>query len=255
LSFLVHRAPGAACCLRFFASIGPKSLAEIGFNFMRHRHAVARKYEILLLLGMDANVTLRKGVKTRQIFMDAARLVFVRDGYLNAEISEIAKAAGKSNGTFYIYFENKSALLDALIEEFHAHIDARFQEHDEQWYAAAKAEVWDMIIKNMWDTFKLNAATFHALSQASQVDEHFAAAYVFIRERTRLDFANFLKARQKLGFCKSLNIHYAAEALETMSLYCMNEWLAAGGKCHDRREEKKALSTLTAIFDTVMSCP
>jgi hypothetical protein len=35
----------------------------------------------------------------------------------------------------------------------------------------------------------------------------------------------------------------------------MNEWLAAGGKCQDRREEKKALSTLTVIFDTVMSCP
>jgi AcrR family transcriptional regulator len=204
---------------------------------------------------MDASVTVRKGVKTRQIFMDAARQVFVRDGYLNAEISEIAKAAGKSNGTFYIYFENKSALLDAMIEEFHAHIDARFQEHDDQWYAASKAEVWDMIIKNMWDSFKLNAAMFHALSQASQVDQHFAQAYAFIRARTRLDFSNFLKARQKLGFCKSLNIQYAAEALETMIVYCMNEWLAAGGKCQDRREEKKALSTLTVIFDTVMSCP
>jgi hypothetical protein len=101
----------------------------------------------------------------------------------------------------------------------------------------------------------LHGATFHALAQASQVDEHFAKTYAFIRDRTRLDFTNFLKARQRLGFCKSLNIPYAAAALETMILYSMNEWLAAGGKCHDRREEKKALTTLTAIFDTVMSCP
>jgi len=217
--------------------------------------AVARKYEMLLLSSMDITSTVRKGVKTRQIFMDAARLVFVRDGYLNAEISEIAKAAGKSNGTFYIYFENKSALLDAMIEEFHTQINKQFPEHDDQWYAASKAEDWDLIVENMWDIFKLHAATFHALSQASQVDEHFAQAYAFIRSRTRVDFTNIVKARQKLGFCKSMNVQYAAEALETMILYCMNEWLAAGGKCKDRREEKKALSTLTAIFDTVMSCP
>ena len=204
---------------------------------------------------MDMTATVRKGVKTRQIFMDAARLVFVRDGYLNAEISEIAKAAGKSNGTFYIYFENKSALLDAMIEEFFSTINARFKQHDDQWYAASEAEDWELIVTNMWHSFKLNAATFHALSQASQVDEHFAKAYAFLRERARTDFTNFLKARQKLGFCKSLNLHYAAAALETMILYSMNEWLAAGGKCKDRREEKKALSTLTAIFDTVMSAP
>jgi len=204
---------------------------------------------------MDMNVAVRKGVKTRQIFMEAARRVFVRDGYLNAEISEIAKEAGKSNGTFYIYFENKSALLDAMIEEFHAFINSRFQEHDDQWYAASKAEDWELIVKNMWSTFKLHAATFHALSQASKVDEHFAKAYAHIRERARADFMNFLKARQKLGFCKSINLQYAAMALETMIVYCMNEWLADGGRCHDRREEKKALSTLSVIFGLVMSAP
>jgi AcrR family transcriptional regulator len=207
----------------------------------------------MVFSGMDIAVPMRKGVKTRQIFMAAGRRVFVRDGYINAEISEIAKEAGKSNGTFYIYFENKWALLDALIEEFDASIDSRFQEHDQQWYAASKAEDWDMIIQNMWGSFKEHAATFHALSQASQIDEYFRTKYAKIRDQTRLDFSNFLKARQKLGFCKSLNVPYAAAALETMILYCMNEWLAAGGKCHDRREEKKALTTLTALFKTVMS--
>jgi AcrR family transcriptional regulator len=202
---------------------------------------------------MDIGLPLRKGVKTRQIFLAAGRRVFVRDGYINAEISEIAKEAGKSNGTFYIYFENKPALLEALIEEFDASIDAKFREHDEQWYAASKAEDWNTIVQNIWSSFKEHAATLQALSQASQVDDHFREKYTQIRDRARLDFANFLKARQRLGFCKSLNASYAAAALETMILYSMNEWLAAGGKCHDRREEKKALTTLTAIFDAVMS--
>jgi AcrR family transcriptional regulator len=215
-----------------------------------------KKNESLLLNGMvDASTPggLRKGNRTRQIFMEAGRRVFVRDGYLNAEISEIAKEAGKSNGTFYIYFENKPALLDAMIEEFYALIDPRFPAHDDQWYDASKAEDWEEILKNMWTTFKTYSAMFQALYQASLVDEHFAEAYAKIRNRTRIDFVNLIKARQKQSFCRSLNVEYVATAMETMILYCMNEWLAKGDKSLDRRGEKKALSALTAIFGRVMS--
>jgi AcrR family transcriptional regulator len=202
---------------------------------------------------MSTTTVLRKGERTRQIFIEAGSRVFVRDGYLNAEISEIAKEAGKSNGTFYIYFENKTALLDAMIEAFEEDILERFQEHDEPWYGASKAGDWEMIVTNMWKSFTRHAATFHALSQACLVDQHFGDAYSRIRERTRSDFVNFLKARQKLGFCKTINIQYVAMALETMILYCLNEWLAEGGRCHDRREEKKALAALTSIFTAAMS--
>ena len=38
----------------------------------------------------------RKGRQTDEAFRDAARLVFARDGYLNAKISDIAAAAGRS---------------------------------------------------------------------------------------------------------------------------------------------------------------
>jgi len=202
---------------------------------------------------MTTTAVLRKGERTRQIFIEAASRVFVRDGYLNAEISEIAKEAGKSNGTFYIYFENKSALLDAMIEAFEDDVLERFQEHDEPWYGASQAGDWAMIVSNMWKSFTRHAATFQALSQACLVDPHFGDAYNRIRERTRNDFINFLKARQKLGFCRAINIQYVATALETMILYCLIEWLAEGGRCHDRREEKKALAALTGIFTAVMS--
>jgi AcrR family transcriptional regulator len=202
---------------------------------------------------MTTTTVLRKGERTRQIFIEAGSRVFVRDGYLNAEISEIAREAGKSNGTFYIYFENKTALLDAMIEAFEEDVLGRFQEHDDSWYGASQSGDWELIVTNMWNTFIRHAATFHALSQACLVDRHFDDAYRRIRERTRSDFVNFLKARQKIGFCKSLNIHYVAMALETMIVYCLNEWLAEGGRCHDRREEKKALAALTGIFTAAMS--
>lgn len=50
--------------------------------------------------------------------MDAARLRFLREGYLNAEISDISRAAGNSAGAHHIYFDSKSAMLDALLDEF-----------------------------------------------------------------------------------------------------------------------------------------
>src|SRR5581483_7532181 len=55
---------------------------------------------------------------------EAARLVFARDGYLNAKISDIATAAGRSVASFYNYYDTKADLLIALAEEFHAEATA-----------------------------------------------------------------------------------------------------------------------------------
>ena len=62
----------------------------------------------------------RKGRQTDEAFRDAARLVFARDGYLNARITDIAAAAGRSVASFYNYYDTKADLLIALAEEFHA---------------------------------------------------------------------------------------------------------------------------------------
>ena len=62
----------------------------------------------------------RKGRQTDEAFREAARLVFARDGYLNAKISDIAAQAGRSVASFYNYYDTKADLLIALAEEFHA---------------------------------------------------------------------------------------------------------------------------------------
>ena len=56
----------------------------------------------------------RKGRQTDEAFREAARLVFARDGYLNAKISDIAAAAGRSVASFYNYYDTKADLLIAL---------------------------------------------------------------------------------------------------------------------------------------------
>ena len=51
--------------------------------------------------------------KRRQI-LDGARAVFMASGFDGASMGEIAKAAGVSKGTLYVYFDSKDALFEAL---------------------------------------------------------------------------------------------------------------------------------------------
>jgi AcrR family transcriptional regulator len=54
--------------------------------------------------------------KRRQI-LDGARKVFLDLGFDGASMGEIARAAGVSKGTLYVYFADKNALFEAIVEE------------------------------------------------------------------------------------------------------------------------------------------
>jgi AcrR family transcriptional regulator len=51
--------------------------------------------------------------KRRQI-LDGARRVFLAQGFDGASMGEIARAAGVSKGTLYVYFDSKETLFEAL---------------------------------------------------------------------------------------------------------------------------------------------
>jgi len=53
--------------------------------------------------------------KRRQI-MDGARAVFLASGFDAASMGEIARQAGVSKGTLYVYFDSKERLFEAIIE-------------------------------------------------------------------------------------------------------------------------------------------
>jgi AcrR family transcriptional regulator len=53
----------------------------------------------------------------RQQIMDKAVVVFARKGYHKARISDITKAVGVGQSTFYIYFPNKKALFMECVDQ------------------------------------------------------------------------------------------------------------------------------------------
>ena len=71
---------------------------------------VAPRSATLSLVGEEDSA------KRRQI-LDGARAVFLDLGFDGASMGEIARAAGVSKGTLYVYFADKSRLFEAIVEE------------------------------------------------------------------------------------------------------------------------------------------
>ena len=68
-----------------------------------------------LVLGPMTDDT-EDSAKRRQI-VDGARTVFRALGFDAASMGEIAKAAGVSKGTLYVYFKDKDELFQAIVEK------------------------------------------------------------------------------------------------------------------------------------------
>jgi len=58
-----------------------------------------------------------KNPEKRIRILDAALKIFATRGFYNAKVSEVAREAGVADGTIYLYFESKDALLIALFED------------------------------------------------------------------------------------------------------------------------------------------
>ena len=52
----------------------------------------------------------------RNQILDAATTIFAEKGFHRSTIRDVAKAAGIADGTIYIYFENKTALLLGILD-------------------------------------------------------------------------------------------------------------------------------------------
>jgi AcrR family transcriptional regulator len=66
---------------------------------------------------METEARSAKGRRTRARLVEAGKVVFERDGFLQARISDIAAEAAVSHGSFYHYFDSKEAIFREIAEE------------------------------------------------------------------------------------------------------------------------------------------
>lgn len=75
----------------------------------------------------------------RQDILDAARELFVKEGYENVSMRRIAEKIEYSPTTIYLYFEDKASLLFAICEETFAKLTKRMESITQQQDDAVKA--------------------------------------------------------------------------------------------------------------------
>src|SRR5437762_1301306 len=78
-------------------------------------------------MGSAAPTTLTIESEKRRQIIDGARDVFLAQGFDAASMSDIARKAGVSKGTLYVYFDSKEALFQAIAhEQCHAQAEQIF---------------------------------------------------------------------------------------------------------------------------------
>ena len=81
----------------------------------------------------------RSGTETRRIIVNAAKDVFLKYGYAAANIRRIARAAGMSVGSIYLYFKNKEELYKSLIRDRRNEMGAGIEKAIERAASATEA--------------------------------------------------------------------------------------------------------------------
>lgn len=75
---------------------------------------------------MAGDTRQNRAAEKRRRIVDAARILFVRDGLRGTTMEAIARAAGIAKPTLYGYFADKDAVFDAILDELSATMLAGF---------------------------------------------------------------------------------------------------------------------------------
>ena len=130
-----------------------------------------------------------RGIRTRSALVAAARVVFERDGYLDARLADISAEAGVASGSLYTYFDGKEEIFRAVAEQVaeemvHPHLRARTGVTDPR-------ELIDLANREYLRAYKKNAKLMGLFEQVSQVDEEFRAVRIeradaFVRRNAKM---------------------------------------------------------------------
>lgn len=155
-----------------------------------------------------------RGERTRAKLLDAARVAFRGVPWNRARVEDVCRAAGVGHGTYYAYFANKEAVLEALVRR---HAEALYGLAGEPWTSGdVEADVRRVIagfvalseedrdIREVWFAAAPSAPALEAL--VGEVRAQFVAR---VRES--------LAAAVEAGTARaSLDVDVAATALAAM---------------------------------------
>ncbi len=136
----------------------------------------------------------------RQQILNAARDVFARRGYHAAKIDEIVATAGIARGTFYLYFEDKRAIFEEIVDRTIARLGMAIVRVDLRPSAGTVADqVRENIRRIMRILLEDRATTKILLSDALGVDPAFDRKLLSLYDEMSTLLGTSLSDGQELG--------------------------------------------------------
>lgn len=179
-----------------------------------------------------------RGERTAARLRDAARAVFGERGYAAARVEDVVAGAGVSHGTFYTYYENKAAVLDALIDETAAELQAVVEE---PWEGPDAARAIATVIERFVGIFAGHADVMGTWLEASAHEPHFRQRLREVRDGYIARVAEQLEpALRDTGH----DPHVAAAALVAM----VEGYATQGLRADDAADRASRVRTLAALW-------
>jgi len=162
----------------------------------------------------DGRASLARAERRSQI-LEAAKQVFSEAGYHEASINAIIEKAGIARGTFYLYFQSKATVFDALLDSAMRELRARFTriELDDPAAAPPQVQLRDGLVRlldyvlgdRLLATILLTGARAPEAEASARLGAFFDEAHALIKQALVLG--------QSIQLVRPCNAEIAAAAL------------------------------------------
>ncbi|MDP8969600.1 MAG: TetR/AcrR family transcriptional regulator [Actinomycetota bacterium] len=200
--------------------------------------------------GDDGNspATLSRGARTAARLRRAAREAFAELGWLATRVEDVVQRAVVSHGTFYTYYDNKSAVLADLVRSLQADVVALGAA---PWEAQDVRGALERIIGGFLDLYRRDAVVMRTWLEAARDEPSFSELYLQSRALFVRRVAEHLASAAASSGRSGPPADTVASALVAMVEHFAFCW-AVLGEHHERADAVQALvlvwgSTLNAL--------
>jgi AcrR family transcriptional regulator len=186
-----------------------------------------------------------RGRRTRARLITAARVVFERDGFAAARITDIADEAGVAHGTFYTYFDSKEQIFREVILTVREVMLFGAGERTPAGRPRTPRESIAQANRRYLDAYRNNCSLMIIWEQAATINTEFRDMLTDSRHTFTGRSERFIRRLQDEGVADpDIDAHYAAHALGAMMSKFAYSWFAAG----ENFEYDRAVDQLTRLW-------
>ena len=154
----------------------------------------------------------RKNARPEEI-VAAALEVFADRGFAATKLEDVARRAGVTKGTIYLYFENKEALFKAIVRETIVPVIAKGEELAQSFTGSAR-ELFERLVREYWRLVgetSLAAIPKLMMAEAGNFPELARFYYQEVVTRGHKLMAGVLERGIKAGEFRSVNLAVATK--------------------------------------------